>query len=785
MRRLALAGLALVALGQAPMLPTGHRLDPAGPVFDVGNLPLAIVSTPEAGRAALLLSGWREQGLQVIDTRTGAVRQTITQDGAFLGLAFTPDGKTLFASGGHEDAVYRYQFSAGQARAAGRIVLAPKPRDKDATRYPAGLALSPDGQRLYVAENVGDALAVVDLASGRVLQRARTGHYPYAVAVTPRGVVFVSEWGESHLSVFDPGAGGRLVPRSRVEVGRHPSALLLNPSGSRLFVASASTDTVTVLDTATAKVIARLSDAPPAGPAEGSTPNALALSPDGTRLLVAEADNDAVALFDLSPFVADSPAARGSDALTGRIPAGWYPTALLATPDQLLVVNGKGRGSRPNPGHVQPGTPRPPGSADYVLGQLGGTVMKLGWDALGALDGLTRRVASANGWDRPVSRPVYPPFAHVVFVIKENRTYDQVLGDMETGDGDVRLLFFPRPVTPNHHALAERFGLFDRFFTNAEVSSQGHVWTTAAYVTDYGEKTTPSAYSRRRADVDEGEVDEPATGFLWTAAIRKGVSLRVYGEFGKKAPGTPVRYTSTKKELVPHTSPTYPSYDLTITDQQRAEAWLADLEEFTRAGSMPALQILHLPNDHTSGALAGRPTPRAMVADNDLALGRIVEALSRSPFWKDTVLFSVEDDAQAGPDHVDSHRSVLLVVSAYNRGGTVHRFVNTTDVVATVEEILGLDPLSQFDRFGRPLREVFSETPDLTPYRATTPSVRLDERNPARGRAALDSLRLRLARPDSGQDALFNEVLWRAIKGDAPMPRARRLSTLELAHADR
>jgi hypothetical protein len=323
--------------------------------------------------------------------------------------------------------------------------------------------------------------------------------------------------------------------------------------------------------------------------------------------------------------------------------------------------------------------------------------------------------------------------------------------------------------------------LFDRFFTNAEVSSQGHIWSTAAYVTDYTEKLVPSMYAFRRPERDEGDVDEPASGFLWTAALEKGLGFRIYGELGRAAGG---RYTSTKPALVPYTSATYPAYDLSIPDQRRADAWIAELAEFARTGEMPALQILHLPNDHTAGARPGRGTPRAMMADNDLALGRMVEALSKTPFWRDTVMFVLEDDAQAGPDHVDSHRSVMLVVSAYNGPGARHRFVNTTDVVATVEEILGLRSLSQFDHFGRPLREVFGETPDLSPYTALTPAVRLDEVNPAGTPAARESARLRLDRPDSGQDALFNRILWRAIKGGAmPFPAPARPSTLELLRA--
>ncbi|HWW75408.1 MAG TPA: alkaline phosphatase family protein, partial [Pyrinomonadaceae bacterium] len=399
----------------------------------------------------------------------------------------------------------------------------------------------------------------------------------------------------------------------------------------------------------------------------------------------------------------------------------------------------------------------------------------------------TRRVADANNWGPSPRAPKYPPFKHVIYVIKENRTYDQMFGDVKEGDGDPALLFFPRETNPNHRALAQRFGLFDRFFVNAEVSQQGHPWTTSAYVTDYTEKTTPALYSNRRASPDdEGETDEPASGFLWDAAIRKRLALRNYGEYcapveaKQGQPASPPRYRPLKAALVPYTNQDYPSFDMNITDQTRVEVWLKEFREYVNKGDLPALEIMHLPGDHTSGARAGKRTPRAYVADNDLALGRMVEAVSRTKFWRDTVFFVLEDDAQDGPDHVDSHRSVLLVVSAYNRPGRLHRFVNTTDVVATVEEILGLPPLSQFDLFGRPLREIFSAEPDLRPYVAESPAQPLNELNPAQGAAALDSERLDLSREDVADMDLFNRVLWRAIKGEGvPYPRPRRLTPLD------
>lgn len=774
-------------------LPTGVRLDPAGRSLPVGNMPLAARLSPDERYLVLSLSGWREQGLEVVDRGRGVVVQRLPQPGAFLGLAWTADGSTLYASGGSADVVYSYRWRPERADPAvlsDSLILRTSPADTAERRYPAGLGISADGRSLFVAENLSDSVAVVDLATARVRQRIKVPAYPYDVAVAADGKVYVSGWGGSAIAVLSPNPDGLRLEQT-IEVDRHPSALRLSADGSRLFAASGSTDRITVVDTRASRVIAHLADPPPSGALEGSTPNALALSADGTRLFVAEADANAVAVLELSADAAGVGSAHGNDRLAGRIPTEWYPTALIALGDSLWVVNGKGRGAGPNPAGGQPNSP--PGEHDslYVLGQLNGTVTVLPALAAGTLlDSLSARVAHANGWDQaPAQRAHYPPFQHVIYVIKENRTFDQVFGDLPQADGDTSLLFFPRTVSPNHHALAERFGIFDRFFVNAEVSAQGHPWSTAGYVTDFVEKTTPDVYRSQRPEPEgEGEVDDPAMGFLWNEAIKKGLALRNYGEYGEPAPTQsgdpgPTRYRATREALRPYTSPLYPSFDLGVPDQRRADVWLADFQADVAAGRMPTLEIMHLPNDHTAGARAGRPTPKAYMADNDLALGRIVEALTRSPFWTSTVMFILEDDAQDGPDHVDSHRSVLLVISPYSRTGVVRRFVNTTDVLATIEEILGLGPLSQFDRFGRPLREIWAGSPDLGAYTALTPQQSLTELNPSTGIGARRSARLDFSAVDRVDDDEFNRILWRALKGPAPYPAVRRASTLEYSRA--
>jgi YVTN family beta-propeller protein len=800
------AALSLCAgpAAQAQRLPTGVTIEPAGVSLDVGSLPLAMVLSPDRRYAALLLNGWREQGLQIVDRRAGRVIQTVEQAAAFLGMVLAPDGQTLYVSGGNQDVVYRYAWVRGRAALRDSLVIGIKDRRAGGRRYPGGIGLAPDGNTLYVAENLADSLAVLNLKTGQVTARFATERYPYGVAVGPDGVVYVSAWGGHTVSLFRPGSNG-LEDGGRITVGRHPSALLLNRDGSRLFAVSGSTDRTTVVDTRSGKVIADLRDPIPGGPSEGSTPNALTLSADGKRLFVAEADNNAVAVFDLSPATGGyqaKPGASTSDRLAGRVPVGWYPAALAFAGDTLLVTNGKGRGTGPNPDFPPPDVRRLPGEPTYTMGQLSGTLTTLApaafrGPALVAHSATVRRV---NRWgQRAAAAAAYPPFEHVIYVIKENRTYDQVFGDMTQGDGDSSLVYFDRSVSPNHHALAERFGLFDRFFVNAEASPDGHNWSTAAYTTDYLQKTVPSNYSgrgrtydwegtnRNRVPADEGQEDasEPANGYLWDLAQRARISFRNYGEFvvperEREAQDMPAGYRGNKPFLAANTSRQFPGFDLDIPDQHRADLWIGELQDFAAKGSMPRLEIVRLPNDHTAGGAAGQPTPKAYMADNDLALGRMIEALSQTPFWKNTVVFVLEDDSQNGPDHVDSHRSPVLVISPYNRSGAIHRWTNTTDVIATITEILKLGSLSQFDYYGRPLRDIWSATPNLAPYRVLQPAVPLDQRNPTAGPDADASRALDLRFEDVADEALFNRVLWRMLKGpDLSYPGTTRVSGLE------
>jgi YVTN family beta-propeller protein len=750
-----------------------------------------MITAPGSGRVVLLLAGYAGNGIQIVDPGSGRVTQTLPQLAAFVGLAFSHDGAHLYASGGNRDLVYVYDWRDGAATLSDSLIVEPRTARQDGRRYPAGIALSPDGRFLYTAENIDDSLAVIDIAAKRVVQRVAAGRYPYGVVVGPDGTVYCSAWGGFEVRSWRA-ANGRLAPAAVIRAARHPSTLLLNGDGSRLFVASASTDRIQVIDTRAGRATSEFVDTVAGTSGEGSTPSAMTLSPDGHRLYVAESDNNAIAVFELAAATAGRPGDPGADRLVGRIPVQWYPSAVVLRGDTLLVANAKGRGTAPNatngPGPGA-GPGRKPTEKGYTLGQLTGSLSVIPLSSLD-LASTSARVARANGWSNETSRGSYPPFEHVIYVIKENRTYDQILGDLSQADGDTSLVFFGRQVSPNHHALAERFGVFDRFFVNAEVSADGHNWTTGAYTTDYVQKTVPLNYGGKGRSYDyEGanrgvrtapgeDAAEPANGYLWDLAQRRNITFRNFGEFVEDVDDGPggKKYRGLKPFLEAHTDSAYPGFDLAIPDQVRADEWIRTLHDYVQHGAMPALQILRLPNDHTRGAAAGAFTPRAYMADNDLALGRMIEALSRSPFWKNTVVFVLEDDAQNGPDHVDSHRSPLLVISAYNQPHVWHRFANTTDVIRTIEEILSLGRLSQFDAFGRPLRGIFASRPDLTPYTALTPAIPLTERNAANTPGARASAGLDFSAEDRVNDDVLNHILWSAVKGNTPYPGATRMT---------
>jgi YVTN family beta-propeller protein len=752
------------------LLPNGWRLSPAGRPLAVGTLPLALTLHPD-GRVLALLSGYSTNGLVVVDTARWAVADSVPLSAAWLGLAVAGDG-SVFASGGTTNRVWRLREAGGRWQRADSVVLA----DSGAAVFAAGLSLSPDGRSLAVVANLADSVYVVDATTLRRTGAARTGSHPYAASFTPDGqTLVVSNWGDSTVSRFRVRRGA-LQALDGLAVAPRPSALVISRDGRTLYVAHAAADAVSVVDLSAGRVEATIAlGLTPRAP-HGSGPNALALAPDGRTLYVANADNNAVAVVDVSRE--DGPR------VTGLIPTGWYPTAVAVSGDgrTLYVANGKGGGSLPNPqGPTAPGARRD----QYVAALLTGSLSAISVPDQAALRRYTQQVLANSPYrDALLARIPWPtrspipravdepsPIRHVVYVIRENRTYDQVFGDVARGNGDPRLALFGDSVTPNAHALAGQYALFDNFYVDGDVSADGHLWSTAAYASDYNEKTWPAVYSGRRTwDLDAGlPANDPLAGYLWDAARKAGLTVRNYGEMTRWDSAAGLA-TPSHPGLAGITDPLYSGFVMWIPDTVRAAEFIRELADAGRAGDLPRLIILYLPRDHTEGLRAGRPTPRAMVADNDRALGLVVEALSHSRFWEETAVFVLEDDAQNGPDHVDAHRSPLLVLGPHVRRGIVDStFYTTASVLRTIELILGLNPLSQYDAGATPLFTAFTTRPDTTPFSALPAHWPVGEINPPR-RSSLDPRSL--SRPDFADEGLLNAEIWASVKGDRmPTPR--------------
>jgi DNA-binding beta-propeller fold protein YncE len=768
-------------------LPNQWSLRPAGRQMPLGDFPVNLALHPTGGWLAVLHAGYGQHEVTVVDIRKARPRVScrVPLDQTFYGLCFAPDGQTLFASGGEYEVVHAFAFADGLL-ARRREVRVAAQEDKF---IPGGLAVDPAGKTLFVAGTWGHAVRVLPLAEPGKRRTIPLGKdsYPYACLPEPGGKrLFVSLWGRAAVAVVDL---ERDLVVATWPTESHPTEMALAPDGKTLFVACANSSKVSVLDVAGGKARETIACALYPGAPSGNTPSSLSLSPDGQVLFVANADANNLAVFKV--------AEPGKAQPLGFIPVGWYPTAVRynAHDQRVYVANGKGLTSRANPQGPGPDADRRLAPVyQYIGGLFRGT--------LSVIDGPTPermavyskqayacsplRADRGAAGDRPEGNPIPgkvgdpSPIKHVIYVIKENRTYDQVFGDLKEGNGDPYLCLFGQQVTPNHHKLARQFVLLDNFYADGEVSADGHEWSMGAYATDFVEKVWPLSYRGsplKKLDAYPGEgnfdaIARPSGGYLWDRCAEAGVSYRSYGEWvanGKK-PGDPGR--ATVKALEGHFDPLFRSFDMDYPDQKRADRFIEELGRFERAGDMPRLIILRLPNDHTEGTRVGKPTPRAYVADNDLALGRVVEAVSKSTFWKDTAIFVVEDDAQNGPDHVDAHRTVALVISPYTKHGQVDSTMySTSSMLRTMELILGLKPMSQFDAAARPMYHSFQAKPDPTPYQHVIPEVDLQEKNKATAWGAKLSETFDLAKEDAADDLLLNEVIWRSVKGpDSPMP---------------
>lgn len=807
--------------GRVP-LSTGKFIEPLGDHIGVGSYPSAVLLSPDSRYVVVSSLGARSK-LTVLRASDGTVVSSIEpkalntrKPGFYLGLAFAADGRTLYAARGSDDIVGVYALDAdGKLTDTGKTYPA-----TDA----AGLALSPDGKTLWVSSSSGDpknklrgTVHAIDLESGTVRPYSVSG-YPLGMAAVGQKVYVTSEQAGG-LEVLDAATGSVL---KHIETGAQTTHLLLAEGGKTLFVSASSSDTISEIDTATDKVVRTILVRPAeARGLPSATPLGLALSTDGKTLYAACGDLNAVAVVD-----------RQRGRLSGFVPAGWYPTAVSVAGDALICVNAKGTGVRnPNGKAVAiAGADRP----QYIQNIIEGTAVRLPLkDLQKDLKGLTKTVAQNNRLRPDLLKSVRralknPGIEHVIYIVKENRTYDQVLGDLEKGERDPSLCLFPEEVTPNQHALARRFVLLDNFYCSAEVSGDGWNFSTAGMANEYVSRNVPYGYTGKRRTYDyEGtnnaanplklgvrDVAEPEGGYLWDEAARKKVSFRNYGMYSdseenpRATPeeGTPDEKTvPVKAALVNATCESFRVYDTNYPDSEawlkhglepapkqlktfgkfgdkaRTTAWRREYEAYLKSGDMPKLMLLRLGRDHTAGTAAGNYSPRAMVADNDYAVGQIVETVSHSPLWKKTAIFVLEDDAQNGYDHIDAHRSIVFVISPYiAQGSHDSRFYNTDSVLATMERLLGLDPLCLYDATAPPMTVFGAKPENDAPYTAILParSVIAELNTPRTFGAAKSAQILNPLVEESEADEELNEILWRSVKGahSTPPERNYRLS---------
>ena len=831
--------------GGGTVVATGQLVRPAGDVVQFNGRPVDFALSPDGQ----LLFAKDNRGLVVLDVPLWAVKQELpfpkgTGGASMHGVAVSKDGKRVYATTANDK---MHVVEAGEDRkwVVVRSIDLPGPKAKTPS-HPTGIALFADGKRALVCLSRNNAVAVVDLIAGKVTDTIPVGIAPFCVLLNAdESAAFVSNWGGrrpvkgdrtgvsagSDVVIDERGIGasgtvGKIDLTAKkmageVAVGLHPAGMALAADGKRLFVANANSDTVSVIDPAAMKVRHTVTVRPVPDLPFGSGTNAVCLSKDGNTLFAANGGNNAVAVLNVAGDAAPK--------VTGFIPAGWFPGAVATDGASLFVANVKGTGSRNEN----------PKKGGFNTHQHTGTVSKVAFPDAAKLAAFTKQVIAdaripqvlaAQEAARPGVKPVPVParpgepslIEHVVYVIKENRTYDQVFGDFADpkvypkpkGNGEPKLCIFGKDVTPNHHALADEFVLLDNFYCNGVLSADGHSWVTEGNVTDHLEKAF-GGFTRSYTYGDD-PLTYSSSGFLWDNALLRGRTVRNYGElvdtkittkgakfpevyadYMKKAGKVEFKHVLAIDPLWQRSCKEYPGWNMNIPDVQRVDVFLKELAAAEKKGEWANLTFLYLPQDHGSGTTPGMPTPKAHMADNDLALGRAVEAISKSKFWPKTAIFVVEDDPQDGWDHVDGHRSIGLVISPYTkRKAVVSKFYNQTSVVHTLEQILGLPPMNQMDALAPLMTDCFTDKADLTAYTARPATIPLDQLNPPRKKlppkeqALVDiSLRQDFSRPDKVDDDEMNRVLWHAVKGvDAPYPaewagaHGRGLKGLKLKH---
>jgi YVTN family beta-propeller protein len=777
------------------VLPNGWTITPVGRQVILTDLPLNILPLADCKHALVATSGYNKHELSLIELPSGRIvdKQTVHQ--SWFGLVAAPDQKRFWWSGGGAGMLHQYELNDLKLKRA-RSEEPPQPK-REAKKekaeknnsFKSGLLLDSESHSLYSLDINAGTITAIDFEAGRT-RTGKLGGRPYDVVRGRNAAqLYVSDWSSRTVLAVDP-ESLRVV--ARIPVGEHPNQMIMHPKDNRLFVACASSNCVSVVDTRRGIVTETISTSLFPRAPEGSTPDALALSPNGETLYVANADNNCVAVVDV--------AAPGKSQVKGFIPTGWYPTAVAVAPDgkTLLVGVGKGNQTKANPIDKEskydktiPDYRRLP--FPYIGTTLSGAFSIVDVPDEKQLARYTATVYSNCPYsdslltvsphpDKTVipSKPGDPsPIKYIIYIIKENRTYDQVFGDIKEGNGDPSLVMFGEKVTPNHHKLAREFVLLDNLYCNGQVSRDGHPWSTMAYNTDYISRDWHLTYSNRKGvdDDDEGQLSNAPSGYLWDACNRAGLSYRSYGEYGKRVSSGDgaSKMEARVPGLVGHICPEYGITKVggkNMRDTENVEVFLKEYQEFEKADKMPRFIVMSLGEDHTTGTVPDTFTPHACVASNDLALGRLVEAVSHSKYWRETAIFVIEDDAQNGPDHVDAHRTIGLVISPYVKRRTVDSTqYSTVSMIRSIELILGLSPLSQYDAAARPMYASFTEKADLTPYTHEPARIDLEAKNTKNSYGARRSSRMDFSDYDRVDDFELNEILWRSIKGvDAPIP---------------
>ncbi len=771
-------------------LPNGWKLSPAGRALPLGDLPLNLVLSPRKKYLAVTNNGQSVQSIQLVDAKSEKLLHSVVIPKSWFGLAFSPDEKFLYASGGNDNWILQYAIQNNQLILTDSILL-----DKKWPRKvcPAGISIDRAGKRMYIVTRENNSLYVVNLADKKIIQRLPLGHELFTCLLSPDNhELYISSWGGDQVLVYNT-SQMKLV--DSVRVGDNPNDLCITQKGQYLFVANANDNSVSVIDIRKRKVLEVLNAALYPNAPSGSTSNGLALSPDEKTLYIANADNNCLAVFDVSR--------KGFSQSKGFIPVGWYPTSVKALDKRIFVANGKGFSSMANPWGPNPasrkedvayqhGDSSRPMEVQYIAGLFKGTMSIIPVPSERDLADYSRLVYENSPYNKekelmsqgetgnPVPMKVGDPspIKYVFYVIKENRTYDQVLGDVKEGNGDTSLCLFGEKYTPNQHKLAREFVLLDNFYVDGEVSADGHNWSMGAYATDYLEKTWPTSYGGRGGTyAAEGNraIANNKAGFFWDLCKRHKVSYRTYGEFADDyKPNIPV--------LKGHYCTYYTGWDESVRDTTRFYQWKRDFDSLLAINQVPRFNTVRFINDHTEGLRLGRPTPFAHVADNDWAVGMFVEYLSKSPIWKETAIFIVEDDAQNGPDHVDAHRTTAYVAGGFVKRNFVdHTMYSTTSMLRTMELILGLPPMTQYDAAATPMWRCFTNEANLQPFHSIPARSNINETNQARSEWQRRSENFNLTKEDAVPDLEFNIVLWHGIKGDhIPFPGPRRAAFVKV-----